>query len=205
MPSVADRTQGRPGAEMPMNDDHARFMDLGFEPRRSRRPLRSAPLNPFAGRSRTAYSLIVRQAAPSLTNEEPRGDARGRSRLCASTSFWCATRRRALKQPGIWAAKPPVPARVARARIARALVGGRATAARSPARLAAAGVRAARARRGEAAPAVDARARREMMRIVQEQRRAAALQRRRRRARRPLRRGSTVGPPRQVTVPASPG
>ena len=29
-------------AQMPMNDDHARFADLGFEPRR-RRPLRSAP------------------------------------------------------------------------------------------------------------------------------------------------------------------
>ena len=50
---------------MPMNDDHARFMDLGFEPRRS--PL--APKRTFESRRRPGRS--ARSPSDVETDETP--------------------------------------------------------------------------------------------------------------------------------------
>ena len=61
---------------MPMNDDHARFMDLGFEPRRPP-PAPSAPLNPGADPARSARSPSDVETDETPPKREPGGGGAG--------------------------------------------------------------------------------------------------------------------------------
>ena len=69
--------EGRPGAQMPMNDDHARFMDLGFEPRRSPpAPKRTFDSRRRPGRSARSPSDVETDETPP-TKREPGGGGAG--------------------------------------------------------------------------------------------------------------------------------
>ena len=76
---VADRlhAEGRPEAQMPMNDDHARFMDLGFEPRRSPpASKRTFESRRRPGRSARSPSDVETDETPP-TKREPGGGGAG--------------------------------------------------------------------------------------------------------------------------------
>ena len=75
---ISDRlnAEGRPEAQMPMNDDHARFMDLGFEPRRSPpAPKRTFESRRRPGRSARSPSDETDETPP--TKREPGGGGGG--------------------------------------------------------------------------------------------------------------------------------
>ena len=76
-PIVFTPLEGRPGAQMPMNDDHARFMDLGFEPRRSPpAPKRTFESRRRPGRSARSPSDVDTDETPP-TKREPGGGGAG--------------------------------------------------------------------------------------------------------------------------------
>ena len=75
-PIVFTPLEGRPEAQMPMNDDHARFMDLGFEPRRSPpAPKRTFESRRRPGRSARSPSDETDETPP--TKREPGGGGAG--------------------------------------------------------------------------------------------------------------------------------